>query len=104
MVEYSVREKCAEKDTIIKILWFGGEGQRKKQHDRDRENIWETIKIKMGFYSCLGKATKKNFDVQVKWASVQSGEVPRSVKNPKFIFLPEVAVDCWSQRLGTWVG
>lgn len=98
---YSQEKKCAEKDTMIKILWFGGEGHSMIE----AENIREPIKIKKsGFYSGLGKATMKNFDVQVKWALVQRGEVPKSFKNPQFKLLPKAAVKGWSHRLGAWVG
>lgn len=46
----------------------------------------------------------RNLDVQVKWASVQWGEDPGALKNPKkFIFLKEAAVVGWEPRAG-WAG
>lgn len=55
---------------------FRGVGQRRKHPGRGSGNI----KIKLGFCSGLGEATRRNSDVQVKWASVRGGEDPGASK------------------------
>jgi len=99
VVEYTVREKCAGKDKTIKILWFECEG-KEGNSVIETENIQETIKIKIRLLFWPWGSYNENFHVQVKWASVQRGEVPRSLKNPKFIFLPEATVEGWCHMLG----
>lgn len=92
-VEYTIREIFSETNTIIKMLWFRGVGQRRKQPDHGSDNICDNIKIKLGFYSGLGKTIMKNMDVQVKRASVQRGEDPGALKTQEFIFLRDAAVE-----------
>ena len=63
-----------------------------REGNRDSENICVNIKIKLGFCSGLGKATR-NLDVQVKRASVQRGGEDPGALNQQFIFLREAAVE-----------
>lgn len=79
VVEYTIRGIRDETTTIIKTLWFGDVGQRRKRHGKANDKI----KIKSGFYSGQCKSTVKNLDVQVKWAASQGGEVLGALKTQK---------------------
>lgn len=59
-----------------------------KDGNSDSDNICDNIKIKLGFYSGLGRTTMRNLDVQVKRASVQRGEDPGALENQR-IHIPQ---------------